>query len=129
MQQNKQQNGYDNHVMICHDTCHQICHEGINTPITCHDSNEMYEKNVQLKEEENRLNKSDWYYLVQTLESWRVFNPRAIIKKNPAAAWKCMNLCKDKGVRVPGAYFTACFRTELAKAEFKRVIKEKMGAA
>lgn len=28
-----------------------------------------------------------------------------------------------------GAYFTACFRTELAKAEFKRVIKEKMGVA
>ena len=94
---------HDNHVMICHDTCHDTCHE-VNNILTCHDSS-------------NRLNKTDWQYLVDTLDKWRVFNPRAIVKKNPQAAWKCMNLCKDKGVRVPGAYFTACFRTELAKEE------------
>jgi hypothetical protein len=71
------------------------------------------------------LSKDEWWFLVDTLEKWRVFNPRAIVKKNPQAAWKCMNLCKDKNVRVPGAYFTACFRTELAKIEFKK----KIGAA
>lgn len=125
---NEKQKQYD-HDMICHD----ICHDGINNPIICHDSNEMYEKNVQLKEEENRLNKSDWYYLVQTLESWRVFNPRAIVKKNPAAAWRCMNICKDRNVRVPGAYFTACFRTELAKEKahqnFVNLLEKKCGVA
>lgn len=121
MQQNSNQKHYD-HVMICHDTCY----EGINTHVICHDSNEMYDKNVQLKnDEQNRISKDEWYYLVDTLESWRVFNPRAVIKKDPVAAWKCMNICKDKNVRVKGAYFTACFRTELAKKEFKK----KIGAA
>lgn len=95
------------HNMIGHDTCY----EGINTPITCHDSN-------------IRLSKTDWWYLVNTLTEWRVFNPRAVVKKNPAAAWKCMNLCKDNNVRIPGAYFTICFRNECAKAESKKKILE-----
>lgn len=119
-----EQKRYD-HDMSCHDTCY----EGINTHVICHDSDQVNQKSAQVSEQVNRISKDEWFYLVDTLESWRVFNPRAIIKKNPAAAWKCMNLCKDRNVRVPGAYFTACFRTELAKAEFKRVIKEKMGAA
>ena len=109
MQGNETTNNHD-HDMISHDTCY----EGYN-PITCYDS--------------NRISKDEWQYLVDTLESWRVFNPRAIVKKNPAAAWKVMNLCKDKGVRVKGAYFTACFRNELARAEFRKELKKRIGAA
>ncbi len=107
------QKPYD-HVMIGHDTCYEDKHI-----LTCHDS----------KEEKNRISKEDWLFLVNTLEKWRVFNPRAVVKKNPAAAWRCMNLCKDKGVRVPGAYFTACFRTELAKENFISVLEKKCGVA
>lgn len=94
------------HVMIEHDTCHEV----INNPITCHDS--------------NRLSKDEWWYLVNQLTEWRVFNPRAIVKKNPIAAWHCMQLCKDNCVRVPGAYFTACFRRECAKAEADKKVFE-----
>ncbi len=97
---------YD-HDMIHGMTCNELCHEGINTPITCHDS----DSNKQT----TRLSKDEWWYLVNQLTEWRVFNPRAIVKKNPAAAWRVMNLCKDNCVRVPGAYFTACFRRELIK--------------
>lgn len=113
---------YDNHVM----TCNELCHEGINIPIICHDSDEVSGKTGKLENQLStncsRLSKDEWWYLVDTLEKWRVFNPRAIVKKDPQAAWKCMNLCKDKGVRVPGAYFTACFRTELALKNFKKTI-------
>ena len=94
---------YHVHDMISH----ELCHEGINTLI-CHDSCH-----------ENKLSKSDWFYLVNQLEQWRVFNPRAVIKRNPVAAWKVMNLCKDASVRVPGAYFTTCFKRECFKEELK----------
>lgn len=88
-------------------TCNEgLCNEGINTPSICNDS-------------VKRLDKNDWWYLVDTLESWGVFKPRAIVKKNPAAAWKCMNLCKDRQVRHKGSYFTVCFRRELALAEMR----------
>lgn len=102
---------YDKHVMICHEHDMNTCHEGINTSITCHDSNE-------------RLSKDEWWYLVNTLEAWRVYNPRAVVKKNPAAAWKIMNICKDNNVRVPGAYFTRCFKNELFKLEIKNELKK-----
>ena len=125
MQQNEQTKRYDYHVMTCHDTSH----EGINIPITCHDS-EQSRNTLQLENQtENRISKDEWLFLVETLDKWHVFNPRAVVKKNPAAAWKVMNLCKDKGVRVPGAYFTACFRTELARAEFKKELQKRIGAA
>ena len=88
-----------NHDMICND----LCHEG-NNPIICHDHDMS-----------NQLNKSDWWYLVNTLTEWRVYNARAVVKKNPVIAWRVMNLCKDPKVRVKGAYFTTCFRRELAK--------------
>lgn len=95
----------DYHVM-------NSCNERVNSLSICNDSNVT------------RLDKNDWYYLVNTLESWGVFKPRAIVKKNPLAAWKCMNLCKDKQVRHKGSYFTVCFRRELAIAE----MKERIGA-
>lgn len=93
----------DNHVM-------SSCNEGINTHSICNDS--------------SRISKDEWWYLVEQLTAWGVFKPRAIVKKNPAAAWKCMNLCKDKQVRNKGSYFTVCFRRELAFAE----MKERLGA-
>ena len=98
---------HDNHDMIGHD----VCHEGNNTSlkVSCH---------------EGQLSKSDWWYLVNQLEQWRVFNPRSVIKKNPIIAWRVMNLCKDPQVRIKGAYFTTCFKRECFKAE----LKEKIGA-
>ena len=94
-------------MITCNDPCNDLCNEGINTPIICNDSNVK------------KLEKSDWWYLVNTLESWGVYKPKAIVKKNPAAAWKCMNLCKDRQVRHKGSYFTVCFRRELALAEMR----------
>ena len=108
-----------NHDMLCNEPCY----EGINTPIICNDS-------VIPDGQNNRLSKSDWWYLVNQLTEWRVFNPRAVIKKNPAAAWRVMNLCKDNCVRVPGAYFTACFRKELEKDKllsFQKTLEKRMG--
>lgn len=100
-------------MITCNDTiCNELCNEDINTHSICNDS------------KVKRLDKNDWWYLVQTLESWGVFKPRAIVKKNPLAAWKVMNLCKDKQVRHKGSYFTVCFRRELALAE----LKERLGA-
>lgn len=102
-EQNENENSYHDHDMISHG----LCHEGINT-VKCHDSCH-----------EEQLSKSDWWYLVNTLEQWRVFNPRSVVKRNPAIAWRVMNLCKDPNVRVKGAYFTTCFRRECFKAELK----------
>ena len=100
---------YHDHDMISHG----LCHEGKNTLI-CHDS-----CHEELSGNSGKLNKSDWFYLVETLEKWRVFNPRSVIKRNPVIAWKVMNLCKDPSVRIKGAYFTTCFRRECFKAELK----------
>ena len=88
------------HDMVCND---ELCHEVIQ-PIKCYESCH-----------ENQLDKSEWWYLVNTLTEWRVYNARSVVKRNPRLAWKIMNLCKDKRVRVKGAYFTTCFRRELAK--------------
>ena len=130
MQGTETQKQNDN-VMICHDTCYDVCHEVNNTHVICHDSKGQSETNCS--QLENRISKEEWFYLVDTLESWRVFNPRAIVKKNPAAAWRCMNICKDRNVRVKGAYFTACFRTELAKQKahqnFVNLLEKKCGVA
>lgn len=90
-----------NHDMLSHELCHEV-----NNSLTCNDH--VMSEPVQLK-------KSDWWYLVNTLTEWRVYNARAVVKKNPILAWKIMNLCKDPNVRVKGAYFTTCFKRELAK--------------
>ncbi len=99
-----------NAMITCNDSCDDLCNEGINTPIICNDS--------------GKLDKADWWYLVSTLEKWGVYKPRAIVKKNPYAAWHCMNLCKDRQVRHKGSYFTVCFRRELALSE----MRERLGA-
>lgn len=115
------QNRYD-HNMIGYESCYENKHI-----LTCHDSDKVTDQvSDQVK---NRISKEEWNYLVDTLTKWRVYSPRTVVKKNPAAAWRCMNLCKDKGVRVPGAYFTACFRTELAKANFVSALEKKCGVA
>ena len=97
---------YHEHVMIGYDVCHEVNNS---LEVSCH---------------ENQLSKSDWWYLVETLEKWRVFNPRSVVKRNPIVAWQVMNLCKDPNVRVKGAYFTTCFRRECFKTE----LKERLGA-
>lgn len=108
--------------VICHDmdimTCHDICHEVTNNTSN-HDmihSGDNFSENVN----NTKLSKDEWFYLTQVLDSWRVYNARAVVKKNPALAWKIMTFCKDPSVRVKGAYFTASFRNELAKIEVEK---------
>ena len=130
-------------TMICDDYDMTLCNEGINTPIICNDSgiaesetrlcegkvndrtksvmNYLPERE-QFQDSVTRLDKNDWWYLVQTLEEWGVFKPRAVVKKNPVAAWKCMNLAKDNYAKSKGAYFMICFKKELAKAEGRALI-------
>lgn len=81
------------HEMTCNDTCHEELHS-----LTCNDS--------------KKLEKSDWWYLVQTLENWKVFKPRAIITKYGAFnCWEAMQRTKENRPRVPGAYFTKVVRS------------------
>ena len=96
-----------NAMITCNDYVMKSCNESIHTPI-CNDSK------VQ------KLDKNDWWYLVNQLEDWGVYKPRAIVKKNPQAAWLCMNLAKDNYAKSKGAYFMICFKRELIKAELKQ---------
>lgn len=99
---------YHEHDMIsCHDLSHDsLCHESIHS-LTCHDSEVK-----QAKKSEAKLSKSDWWYLVNQLEQWRVFNPRAIISKyGPFNAWEAMVRTKENHPRIPGAYFTKVVRS------------------
>lgn len=98
----EQKKSFTNHDMIsCHDTCNDLCHESLHS-LTCHDS-------------DVKLSKDNWWYLVQQLEKWRVFNPRAIITKyGPLNAWEAMLRTKDNHPRVPGAYFTKVVRSLVA---------------
>lgn len=101
---------FENSTMIpCNDHDMTLCNEVIHTSI-CNDS------------KVTRLDKNDWWYLVNQLEEWGVFKPRAVVKKNPVAAWKCMNLAKDNYAKSKGAYFMICFKKELAKAEGRALI-------
>lgn len=109
---------FSSHDMIGHDHDMKLCHEVIQ-PTICHEHDMSSDKVVNL------ISKDDWYYLVNTLASWRVYNPRSVVKRNPQIAWQIMNLCKDPNVRVKGAYFTTCFKRECFKAELKnRINKE-----
>lgn len=91
----------------CHthglESCHDQGHEGIKR-YSCHESNEI--------ENYKKLSKEDWTYLVGVLESWRVYNPRAVIKRYGALnAWEAMIRTEDFTPRVPGAYFTKVIRS------------------
>lgn len=116
MELNENLNSYHDHGMIGYDVCHEV-----NNTLICYDS--CHEVNLnnndQVNDQVKQLDKSDWWYLVNQLEKWRVYNPRAVVKRNPVIAWRVMNLCKDPSVRVKGAYFTTCFRRECFKAELK----------
>ncbi len=121
MEHEQQTHDMNNHDMICND---YLCNDNNNSTIcyeSCH---------------EERLNKSDWFYLVSQLEKWGVFAPRSVVKKNPQLAWRIMNICKDASVRVKGAYFTTCFKRELYKIEneqklayWRSVARQKLGIA
>jgi len=87
----------------CHVSCHDSCNEGITT-LSCHD-HVMYDV-------KKKLPMSDYNYLVNQLEAWRVFAPRAVIKRYGALnAWEAMNRTKDFKARIPGAYFTKVIRS------------------
>lgn len=82
-------------VSSCHDQSHEVTQLD-----SCHDDSAA-----------GKLSKSDWYYLVEILESWRVYNPRAVIKRYGALnCWEAMVRTKDFTPRVPGAYFTKVVR-------------------
>lgn len=103
------------HVMSCHDTCHEVINNSSNHDMSSADN---FQKDVN----NSMLSKDEWHYLTKTLDGWRVYNPRAVVKKNPLLAWRIMNLCKDPQIRVKGAYFTVCFRKELEKIELQRQV-------
>lgn len=108
---------FDKNTMItCNDYVMKSCNEDIH-PLICNDS--------RVK----KLDKNDWWYLVNQLEDWGVYKPRAIVKKNPQAAWKCMNLAKDNYAKSKGAYFMICFKKELAKADLRSRLESKLGIA
>lgn len=103
-------NQHDHIMKSCHDTCNDLCHESIHS-LTCHDSKRETKKVIEAKPEA-KLSKNDWWYLVNQLEQWRVFNPRAIITKyGPFNAWEAMIRTKENSPRVPGAYFTKVVRS------------------
>ena len=81
------------HGLSSHDQGHDV------TPIdSCH-------------ENYRQLSKNDWNYLVSVLESWRVYNPRSVIKRYGALnCWEAMVRTKDFTPRIPGAYFTKVIR-------------------
>lgn len=86
------------HVLSCHDQGHEVIQR-----YSCHESG--------TEENYKQLSKSDWNYLVSVLESWRVFNPRSVIKRYGALnCWDAMIRTKDFTPRVPGAYFTKVIR-------------------
>lgn len=88
-----------NHGLSCHDQSHEVIQR-----YSCHESCE--------DENYRQLSKSDWQYLVSILESWRVYNPRSVIKRYGALnCWEAMIRTKDFTPRVPGAYFTKVIRS------------------
>ena len=80
--------------------CHDICHD-FHVLTSCH--------------EEQRIDINDYRYLVEQLSKWRVFYPKAQIKKYGAKnCWIAMQRTKSMCPRVPGAYFTTTVRDIVA---------------
>lgn len=85
----------------------------VNDTMICHDMNERneYHNMISCHDVKETISKNDYFYLVETLEKWRVFYPKAQIKKYGAKnCWEAMNRVKSSNARVPGAYFTATVR-------------------
>lgn len=86
------------HVVSCHDKGHDVLQRH-----SCHE--QSTDKSYK------QLSKEDWTYLVGVLETWRVFNPRSVVKRYGALnCWEAMIRTKDFSPRVPGAYFTKVVR-------------------
>jgi len=84
-------------------SCHESCYDNKQTN-SCHD-HVMFDK-------EKKISLSDYNYLVNQLEAWKVFAPRAVVKRYGALnAWEAMNRTKDFQPRIPGAYFTKVIRS------------------
>lgn len=82
----------EKNVMKCHDfSCSSSCHDS------------------------QRIDFNDYQYLVEQLSKWRVFYPKAQIKKYGAKnCWLAMQRTKSMCPRVPGAYFTTTVRDIVA---------------
>jgi len=77
-------------------SCHDMPLKKENMPCTCYET----------------INKRDYVLLLKQLEDWRVFAPKAIVKKYGVITVKtAIEYTKaTKNVRVPGAYFTYMVR-------------------
>lgn len=94
---------YDHDMKSCYDNVMNTCHDK-SISLICHDS-------------KSKLSKNDWWYLVNTLEQWKVYNPRAIITKyGPFNCWEAMQRTKENHPRIPGAYFTKVVRNIVKEA-------------
>lgn len=85
------------HNMRCNDNVMNTCNDS-NVSLICYDRNK-------------RIEKSEWWYLVEVLEKWHVYSPRAIISKYGAMnCWQAMLKTKENRPRNAGAYFTKVVR-------------------
>lgn len=93
----------EKNVMKCHDfSCSSSCHDS------------------------QRIDFNDYQYLVEQLSKWRVFYPKACIKKYGAKnCWLAMQRTKSMCPRVPGAYFTTTVR-DIVAGDKKTVVKENL---
>lgn len=84
------------------------CHE-YHSFVSCHDMS--FNQNIS---------KDDYKFLVSVLESWRVFYPKAQIKKFGAKnCYEAMQRTKAFNPRVPGAYFLTIVRDIVNNADSK----------
>ena len=101
--------------------------------MTCHDSEYMIKSHDISLSNQKMISKNDYHYLVQVLESWKVFYPKAQIKKYGAKnCWIAMQRVKSSNARTPGAYFTITVRNlikenneERFKGDLKSLKNEK----
>ena len=84
------------------------CHE-YHSLVSCHDISSR-----------QNISKDDYKFLVSVLESWRVFYPKAQIKKFGAKnCYEAMQRTKAFNPRVPGAYFLTIVRDIVNNADSK----------
>jgi hypothetical protein len=95
------------------------CHE-YHSFVSCHDMS--FNQNIS---------KDDYKFLVSVLDSWRVFYPKAQIKKFGAKnCYEAMQRTKAFNPRVPGAYFLTIVRDIVNNADSKmKELREQQPAA
>ena len=94
---------------LLNEKSHDICHD-IYSISSCH--------------EQQKITFNDYCYLVETLGKWRVFYPKAQIKKYGAKnCWEAMQRTKTMCPRVPGAYFTITVRDIVAGDKKEQIVE------